>query len=224
MASNLPGCLMLPLLPLRAIGVLGGSAKQLPLRPALQTVAWERLDSEDRPAIQRARATCEACLAGLAQTRGDLGAPVADQVAAEVIGLFSRLVSVGEELARARRFVRENDPEAIARQRADIEVKLVGASLVEKTALDATLASMRERGRHASTVNGEVGVLQARLLSTVASLETLSVRLQRASLSVDERSARVSSVLAELARQQHDAERALEAYAATAREIAQLGG
>lgn len=220
--SALSGCLSLPLLPLRVLGLVGPAPRQI-TAVALQNVRWDRLDEEDRPAIRRARASAEGCLASLSVGRRELGT-ASDDVGAEVVKLFGRICAVAEELARARKFVRENDGDAIARQRADTEVKSLGAKMAERTANDATLQALEERAKHAATVAGEVGVMNARLMAAVASLETLNTRLSRSALSTEERSARVEGVLDELQAQHADAERALQAYAATAREISRLGG
>lgn len=222
------GCLGLPLLPFRLVGrglvaLSGGGPKQITAATALPVVAWQRIDAEDQPAIRRARASAEGCLGSLRAGQRELGAAAVD-VAAQVRALFVKVCAVAEELGRARRFLRENDPEVIARHRAEAEVSSVGASLAERTAHQATLGAMEDRARHAGTVAGEVGVLNARLLSAVASLETLNTRLARAALSSEERSARVEGVLESLRAQEVEAERALQAYAATAREISRLGG
>lgn len=221
------GCLGFPLLPIYAVslaisGVTGG-VKQLTAGPGLGNVRWDRLHDEDKPAIRRARASAESALHSLTAGRRDLGR-ASDDVAHEVIKLFSRICAVAEELARARKFVADNDPDRLARHRAEVEVKALGASLADRTANDVALKAMQERGMHAVAVKGEIGVMNARLLSAVVSLETLNTRLARASLSTDERSARVHGVLEDLKAQHDEADRALQAYAATAREIAKLGG
>ena len=88
--------------------------------------------------------------------------------------------------------------------------------------IDEALASLAERARHSSTVQVEIGVLAARLFAATASLEPLKARLSRAALSADEGSARVDGALAALRAQELEATQALQAYAATAREIARL--
>lgn len=221
MANKPFGCLSIPLLPFYAVGALVGGVAQITQGPAMPAIAWERIDQEDRPAIQRARASAEGCLGALQRSKRELG-PAADAVATEMITLFRKVCAVAEELSRARRFVKENNPDAIVRERADVEVRQIGAAMAEKTALDAALKAMEERGKHARTVDGEIGVLNARLMAAVATLETLNARLTRASLSAEERTARVEGVLDDLKAQQAEAERALQAYAATAREIAKL--
>ena len=221
------GCLGIPLLPIYvaslAIEAVTGGVKQITAGPTLASVRWDRLHDEDKPAIRRARASAEASLLSLAAGRRELGSASTD-VAQEVIKLFSRICAVAEELARARRFVSDNEPDQLARQRADVEVKALGASMADRAANDVALKAMQERGKHAVAVKGEIGVMNARLLAAVVSLETLNTRLARAALSTDERSTRVHGVLEDLKAQHDEADRALQAYAATAREIAKLGG
>lgn len=221
------GCLGIPLLPIYvaslAIEVVTGGAKRITAGPTLENVRWDRLHDEDKPAIRRARASAEACLHWLSAGRRDLGA-ASDDVAKEIVKLFSRVCAVAEELARARRFVADNEPDMLARQRAEVEVKDLGASHADRAANDVTLKAMADRSKHAVAVKGDIGVMNARLIAAVVSLETLNTRLSRAALSTEERSTRVHGVLDDLKAQHDEADRALQAYAATAREIAKLGG
>jgi hypothetical protein len=221
------GCLGVPLLPIYGVSLLisgvTGGVRQITAGPTLPNVRWDLLHDEDKPAIRRARASAEGCLHALNVGRRELGR-ASEDVAREVIKLFTRICAVAEELARARKFVRDNDPDQIARQRAEVEVKALGASFADRAANEATLKAMEDRGKHAVAVQGDVGVMNARLIAAVVALETLNTRLARESLSKEERSARVHGVLDDLKAQHDEAERALQAYAATAREIAKLGG
>jgi hypothetical protein len=219
MSTERPGCLLL--FPLVAIASVVGGKRQI-AGPTLPVVPWARIDPADRPAVQKARAAAEAAVAALGASRKDLAPAVIGDVSTQVGRLLGRVIAVAEEIARARAFVRQNDPAALGKERAEIEVRAVGVGLNEKRALDETLASLADRARHAATVSGEIGVLQARLLAAVASMESLTARLQRAALTADEATERAQQALADLKAQEHDAERALAAYAATAREIARL--
>lgn len=89
MANKPFGCLSIPLLPFYAIGAVFGGVAQITQGPAMPVVAWQSIDPEDRPAIQRARASAEGCLSALQRGRRDLG-PAADAVATEMIALFRR--------------------------------------------------------------------------------------------------------------------------------------
>lgn len=216
-----PGCLLL--LPVYAITSVVGGRKALTGGAGLPEVPWHKTHAEDRPALLKARAAAEACIAALGRSRRDLSPEVTGAVQAEIVRLFERVFAVSEELARARSFMKENAPEALGRERAEIEVRqLEAGSLHEKRALDEAIEALTERGRHATTVRNEIGVLSARLLAASASLEALQARLGRASLSAEDVSIRAQVALDELKQQEADAKRALEAYAATAREIARL--
>jgi DNA repair exonuclease SbcCD ATPase subunit len=219
-----PGCLLL--LPFavvsRALG--GGSArKALGKGAALPPIAWERVHTDDRPVIARARAAAEGCFQALEQSRKDLGPEVVGAAQVEIAKLLERVIDVAAELSRARAFVKQNDPEALGRERANLELEALSAkSAHEKQAIEQSLEALAERGQHARTVQGEIGVLQARLLAAVAAMEALRTRMQRAALTSEEASIRAQTALAELKSQQQEAERALQAYAATAREMARL--
>ncbi len=221
------GCLGIPLLPFYvvtlAVEVVRGGAKQITAGPSLPNVRWDRMHDEDKPAIRRARASAEACLHSLSAGRRDLGT-ASDDVAREVIKLFARICAVAEELCRARKFVADNEPDMLARQRAEVEVKALGASVADRAANDVSLKAMQDRAQHAVAVKGDIGVMNARLIAAVVALETLNTRLSRAALSTEEQSTRVHGVLDDLKLQHEEAERALQAYAVTAREIAKLGG
>lgn len=233
MSSDSPGCLggaalavgavvLAPLLALYSL-VMGKQMAQQGERPRLPYLAMGRMHAQDRPALNRAGKAAEGCIDALYDTSGnprELGEAVAREVAGEVQQLLGKIQELGQQLTEARAYVKRHDPDGLARQQADLELQMEESSnLDERGSLAEAMAALEERARHAATVTQEVRTLSARLTAATNVLETLQARLSRMAVDPSESTVRTDEVLGEVREHQEDARRALEAYAATAREL-----
>ena len=192
-------------------------------RPRLPYLALGKMHSEDRPSLQRAGKAAQHCIDLLYDSSGqprELGETASAEVASEVTQLLEKIHALGEQLAQARSYVKRHDPDGIARKQADLELSLEDATSVEERAsLEEAMEALEERARHAATVSQEVRALWARLAAATAVLDTLQARLSRQAVDPSERTAGTDELLDDVRKHQRDATSALEAYAATAREI-----
>lgn len=233
MSSDSPGCLggaalavgavvLAPFLALYSLVVGKQMAKQGD-RPRLPYLAISRMHAKDRPALNRAGKAAQQCIDALYDSTGDprdLGEAVAREVASEVQQLLGKIHELGQQLTEARAYVKRHDPDGLAREQADLEIQLEEASnLDERRSLNEAMGSLEERARHAATVSQELRTLSAQLTAATHVLETLQARLSRLAVDPSESTVRTDEVLDEVREHQKDAQRALEAYAATAREL-----
>ena len=233
MSSDSPGCLggaalavgavvIAPFLALYSL-IVGKQMAQQGERPRLPYLAISRMHAKDRPALSSAGKAAEGCIDALFDSSGnprERGESVAREVASEVQQLLGKIHELGEQLSQARSYVKRHDPDGLAREQADLELKLEEASnLDERRSLAEAMEALEERARHAATVNQEVRTLAARLTAATNVLQTLQARLSRMAVDPSESTVRTDEVLGEVREHQQDAQRALEAYAATAREL-----
>ena len=233
MGGDSPGCLggaalavgavvLAPFLALYAL-ITGRQMKEAAERPRLPYLATSRMHAKDRPALVRANKAAEQCIDALFDGGGpprELGDLAAREVAGEVQQLLGSIHDLGGQLAEARAYRRKHDPDAIARSQADLEIQQQEAtSDAERASLAEAMAALEERARHAATVSQEIRTLSARLTAAAHVLETLQARLARSVADPAAASARTGALLEDIRQHQQDASRALEAYAATAREL-----
>ena len=233
MSNESPGCLGGAALAVGAVfiapflalyGLLSG--KKLAAageRPRLPYLALGRVHSKDRPHLSRAGKAAEQCIDLLFDSSGqprELGEAASKEVASEVQQLLQKVYELGEQLSQARAYTRQHDADEIAHKQADLELQLEeAASSEERSSLREAMGALQERARHTATVHSEVRTLVAQLAAASNVLETLQARLSRSAVDPSERSAGTDEVLSDVRRHQQDATRALEAYAATAREL-----
>jgi len=190
----------------------------------LPYLSISKMHKDDRQALTRARRSAEQCLETLHGKMGeDFPESMVRETAGEVRGLVEKTYEVGERLAEARSFARQHDPDGIAREQADLELRVEEASsLDEKRGLELAMEALTERARHAAAVGQEVRALTAQLAAASRALEALTAQLARVALRPDDESAQTQRLLSEVRDHQRDASRALDAYAATAREVSRL--
>ncbi len=195
-------------------------------RPRLPYLAISRMNSLDRPALRSAQKAAEQCmdaLYGPEREASDLGDEVAGEVSREIGTLLERIHELGGRLAEARGFVKRHDGDAIAREQADLELRLDEArSVEERSSLREAMEALEERARHAATVGGELRTLSARLTAASRGMEALAARLTRRVSDPEQGTLGSTEALDDVREQQDAASRALEAYAATARELGRL--
>lgn len=204
--SERSGCLLFAI-PRALLG--GGGRAALPdgLRlPELDTAAT---DPADLPALVRARNAARGCDALM--RKADLGELATQDAARELVGLVGRIYAMGPALKQARAFVEQHSPDRVARERADLELDLVGSSAARIREIKAAINALDERSRHAGTVQLEVDRLSARLVSAAAELEALHARLGSQLGSAD--------LVHEVRAWHQSAELAMDAFAKTVGEL-----
>lgn len=218
--------LLAPFLALFAL-LKGGPSGDETDRPRLPYLAISRMNSLDRSSLQSAQKAAERCmdiLYGPGSDADALGEEVAGEVSSEIIGLLERIHQIGQRLAEARGYVKRHDTDAIAREQADLEIRLEEArSLEERSSLKEAMEALEERARHAATVGQEIRSLSARLTAAASGLETLAARLARGVQDPEQGTSGSNAALRDVREQQDAVGRALDAYAATARELDRLG-
>ena len=130
----------------------------------------------DRPVVARAQRAAEGAHAAFA------GPGVPDVAVADLAGQLAKLVGavhgLARGLSRARRFLERNDPDKLARERAELELRRLGASAAEVLALRTATQALEDRSRLADRVRGDLVSLVARLASAAQELEAFRARVE----------------------------------------------
>ncbi len=185
----------------------GGPA--LPDGARLPALPRSRIHRHDLPAAERAQRAAEGAQGAL--LRDDVPAAVLTDLGRELAQLLGSVHTLAERLAEARGFLGRNDPDLLARERAEIELKRLEAGAAELLELKRSSAALEERSALADRVRGQIGTLEARLAAAGRELEALRARIESRSdaeeLAHEVRAYHRSAVLA------------LEAFEATRREL-----
>lgn len=172
------------------------------------------LPPSDRRALERARAAASRCQA---QLRKDDEIPpgVVVELGGAVDALMDEVQQLADRLAKARAWLRRNDPEALGREAALAELDQdVGGARASSAGAPAAL---EEQARLATEVQAGVPKLSYRLQTAAAELETLEGRVASPAVYG------ATAVLVEgLSKQRDRAAQALEDWEATARELRSL--
>ncbi len=171
----------------------------------------DRFHREDLPALVRARRSAEACRGWLYGKTHDISPVVIDGVAREVAGLTSRIYDIGIRLAEGRAFLVEHSADQLAHERAELELRRLEAHAHQLVELKRAHDALERRASLVGQVEAEVSRLSARLVSAAAELSELGARLGSLVGSED--------LDHELRAYQRSAELALEAFAATWKEL-----
>jgi hypothetical protein len=188
----------------------------LPSSPAPKRIgsALPKLDltsihPTDRPALLAAQRSAEAADAAFARP----GVPdvvvvdLADKLGS-MVGVLHRL---GRELRDARQFLVANDPDQLARERTDLEMRRLGASAAEILALRSATEALAARARLADQVRADVATLEARLVAAGHDLKAFAARVTASTSGED--------LAHELSAYTRSAELVLEAYEQTRKEM-----
>ena len=130
----------------------------------------------DRAALGRAQQAAEGIHAAFAGPSVS-GVAVAD-LASQLGKLLGVVHALARDLLRARRFLERNDPDRLARERAELELRRLGASAAEVLALRTATQALESRSRLAEQVRGELVALGARLVSAAQELEAFRARVE----------------------------------------------
>ena len=192
------GCLLLG---------LGAAPRALP--GGLPELDPSRVHPFDRAALLRAQgAATGAARAIVAPGTPDIA--VAD-LTARLADLLRVVHQIGADLLDARRFLERNDPDRLARERTEIEMRRLDAGAGEILALRQAATALEERVRLADKVGAELRALEARLVAAGQELESFRARVE-ARTSADE-------LAHELAAYRRSADLALEAWRRTRAEL-----
>jgi hypothetical protein len=211
MASSRPGCLG------ALFGLTAGGQPRL-TGPSLPALVGTRYAVEDRTAVAAAHRTGERCIALLSADDAPLPGPVSAEVTAEVVALVERVHALADTLTRGRKWLRDNDPDRLARQRAGHEIELLGAELEARPALQQTIDAVDARIAHSGEVRLRVGHMAEALARCAGQLEATEARIQRVLLGPgDERGP--AEVVRAVRDQAAAVDRAMAAYSATVDEL-----
>lgn len=168
-----------------------------------------RVHPVDRGALTRAQAAAQAAARALA--RPDVPDVAVADLTARLGGLLGVVHRIGSDLLDARAFLDRNAPDRLARERADLELRRLGAAAAEVLALREAEASLAARAALADRVHADLGALEARLAAAGQELEAFRARVE-ARGSSDE-------LGHELDAYRRSADLALEAYERTRAEL-----
>jgi hypothetical protein len=163
----------------------------------------------DRAAAQRAWRAAEAAHAAF--VRADVPEVAIADLAARLSELLGVVHKIVQDLSAARRFLERNDPDKLAREKADLELRRLGASAAEILALRAAGEALSTRVSLAGRVRTELGTLEARLVSAGQELEAFRARVEAKNSA--------ESLGHELGAYLRSAEMALEAFERTRKEL-----
>lgn len=171
-SSERTGCLLFAI-PRALLGRRAPAA--LPDGIALPELDTTAADPADLPALVRARNAARQCDALL--RKADLGSVATLDAGRELAGLVGRVYAMGPALKGARAFVQAHSPDRVARERADLELEMIGSSPAQIREMKQAIAALDERTTHAGSVQQEIDRLSARLVAAAAELEALHARL-----------------------------------------------
>jgi hypothetical protein len=200
--SERSGCLL---------ALLGGAAPKR-IGSGLPRLEASQVHPADRAALAKAQAAAEAANAAFS------GPGVADIAVADlanqlgsILGVVHRLAT---ELKDARQYLSANDPDKIARERADLEMRRLDASASEILALRTATAALTKRATLADEVRTQIATLEARLIAAGHELEAFRGKVTARSADRD--------LAGELAGYLRSAEQVLEAHERTRREMSSV--
>lgn len=175
MSAKPAGCLLFAI-PRALLGA--SSPKALPDGLALPRLDVEAVSPEDLPALIKTRNAARACESLL--RKADLGHVATGDAARELSKWIGGIYAIGAKLKAARSYIVLHAPDRVAREQADLELEMVGASAAAIPLLRRQLESLKERGAHAQAVSLQVEALQIRLQTSATEVEALHARLGRA--------------------------------------------
>ncbi len=177
-----------------------------------------RLEPAERQAVERARnaaARCRKVLHGDGLTSPEL----LDEVGGEVDALADAVVQLAERIAKARLWLHQHDPETLAREAAEAELDEAlgfGSAVLHRQ----SQAALNRQADVAREVEQGIPLLSLRLLTASREIEALEARVTGGVVSGV---SGVDGLLEGLRTQRDKAQRALENWAATVRELGGLG-
>lgn len=201
--ANTPGCLgQLLAIPQ---SILGGPKllENKRTMPAIPRTAHQT----DRPLINRIKKSASQCMDAVA--KDDSAAAWA--VAEELVELVRRNWALAERLGEARRLIKQNDGDTLARRQTDIEMALVGADAAELRSLKMAQKALDRRRKLAIKLESDVQTMAGRLAQSAEEMDAFVLKIQDQIGSED--------VLHEVRAYQQSANAAIDIFAKTKEEL-----
>ncbi len=175
------------------------------------------LPASDRQALERARKAASRCKERLHGV-GAMDPSVLDEVGGAVDALVDQVQQLADRLVKARAWIRDHDPEKLAREAAMVELE---QNLGEAPVFEGqrSRGSLAEQARVAAEVEQGIPRLAFRLQTAARELEALEARVTGATVNG---LTGADGLLDGLADQRGKAKQALDDWAATARELRSL--
>lgn len=174
MASEARGCLLFALPRL-----LVGRPKRAALTAAtpLPKIDVRAVHREDLPAVVTVRRAAEGCRKALERADSRVSAEVRLEVMEQVGALFGSHLEIATRLMEARAYSHQHGVDEVARQKAELEMQLVGASVAEIKELKAAMVAVDQRASHTGAIDEAAARLRARLVAAGTELEAVQERL-----------------------------------------------
>ena len=169
---------------------------------------------EERAAVEEARQAVARVHAALHRQGRLVDPAVLDQVGSGITRLYDAVVALSAQLAEARAWSRQNDPEALRRKLTDLELQDDAPGFVAR---QEAMRALRDRSRLARQLADELPALSARLRAAADRLAALEARLQLDTLHQD-----AAQATAQLQTLEAQSARELEALRATVAELRAL--
>ena len=160
-------------------GLLLGTGKSRALSAAedLPKLDMSRVHRDDLPALVKARRAAESIRKHVDTSNKRVSAEVRADVMSKVARLLGAIYGLGERVLEGRDFLDKHGPDGLAREKADLELELMGASVVQIREIKAAMSRLDERASHSDKVVGAMEQLRARMISAGAELQALDARL-----------------------------------------------
>lgn len=171
--SERSGCLLFAL----PRALLSTTRVALPDHARLPALDAARVHRDDLPALVRARRAGQACLDDVRTVGGGAPPHVVAEVSGRVVDVVGALEAVAHRLAEARQFIERHGSDALARERTELELSMIGASAAAIREHRRSLDALNERARLAGDLQHHIGTLVLRLDAGGHELEALHARV-----------------------------------------------
>ncbi len=197
-------------------GMLLGVRKSKALTGAVELPKLDpsKMHRDDLPALVKAKKAAESVQKRVLGSKKAISAEVRADVMSQVAKLLGAIYALGEKIQEGKEFLDKHGSDGIAREKAEFEMQLVGASVAQIRELKSAMARLDERAAHSGEVSDALDKLQARMISAGAELQALDARMG-AVLGTEE-------LEHELRAYQQSAELALDAFQKTWTELGRL--
>jgi hypothetical protein len=131
----------------------------------------------DLPALVKARKAAESVRKQVLSSDKQISAEVRADVMSKVSLLLEAIYALGERVLQGREFLEKHGPDGLAREKAELEMELIGASVVQIREVKSAMDRLEERAAHSGEVIEALDKLKARMISAGAELQALDARL-----------------------------------------------
>ena len=158
--------------------ILGAtSAPRLSAAAALPRLDHTRVHREDLPALVTARKAAESVRKHVVESRKDISAEVRADVLTNVSRLLEAVYNLGIKIREGRDFLEKHGPDGLSREKAELEMQLLGASVDEIREIQGAMKRLDERAARSADVEKGVKTLRARMIAAGSELQELDARL-----------------------------------------------